>query len=110
MLVINIRIIYSIILHISTIIFNKRKDIINNITIFYQVFNKIIFKNLNINNLMVRINMYKNKNLQKILSSLNLIIVFIQINIIKLKISSKEYKHKKLLMVILKILKYKILR
>jgi len=56
--------------------------------------------------------MYQNQNRQKIVSNHkhNLIIVFTQVNPIKLKISLREYKHKKLIIVILKIIKYKILR
>ena len=56
--------------------------------------------------------MYQNQNNQKILSShnLNLIVVLAKIITIKLKINLMVYKRKKLKMLILKTIRYKILR
>jgi len=94
---------------------NKCKVItIHNITIInlYLVSNTTITKNLiKINLIMWLINMYKSQNNKKILTnySLYLIMVLLKINTINLKISSKEYKHKKIIMVILKTTKYLIL-
>jgi hypothetical protein len=55
--------------------------------------------------------MYKNKNNKKILTnhSLYLIMVLIKINTINLKINLKEYKHKEIIMELLKTKKYIIL-
>ena len=120
MVIINMRIINRIILHnINTIILNNFKDIIiNNITtqIMYKVSNQIPIKSLSnrliTNLIMAWVNMYQNQNNQKILSShsLNLIMVLIKIITIKLKINLMVYKHKKFIILILKTIRYKILR
>ena len=79
----------------------------------YKVSNHLPIKNLNkrliTNIIMAWVNMFQWINKGKIISnhSLNLLIVFIEINSIKLKINLMEYK--KLIMLILKAITYKIL-
>jgi len=111
---INMHLTHHIII-LNMIILNNCKVItIHNITILnlYLVSSTTITKNfIKINLIMWLINMYKSQNNKKILinHSLYLIMVLLQINTINLKISSKEYKHQKIIMVILKTTKYSIL-
>jgi len=111
---INMHLTHHIII-LNMIILNKCKVItIHNITILnlYLVSSTTITKNfIKINLIMWLINMYKSQNNKKILinHSLYLIMVLLKINTINLKISSKEYKHQKIIMVIFKTTKYLIL-
>lgn len=115
-MVINMHLTHHIILHM--IILNKCKvmSIHNNITtlklelITNTTITKNLFSLIKINLLTRLINMYQNQNIKKILTShsLFLIMVLVKINPNNLKISLKEYKHKKIIMVMLKTTKYLI--